>query len=395
MLKKQISFVLSAVLAFTLCLGQAAFGQENNDSQSYAESFNYISDSALLTYLEGEVYDQLIDNLDGEEYFVENVSAVYISQEYLEELAYNSQSNIYFGYTLAEIDEAFQGTRYVFTLDDNRVTTVKELEEIQDDTFNQVLKNVAVGTGVILICVTVSVATGGAAPAVSAIFAASAKTGAIMALSSGTISGAAAGIVKGIKTQNIDEAMKAAAVAGSEGFKWGAISGAIAGGASEAVALKGATLNGLTMDEAAFIQRESKYPLDVIKEFQSMEQYQICKDGGIFPEMINGKTALIRNIDLEQVDEFGRTNLERISEHLAPLDLDGIPYELHHIGQKVDSTLAILTRSEHRMGGNYNIWHEVVEAGEGVHAQISNSVWNMEKNEFWVSYVKQVAGVIL
>ena len=44
-----------------------------------------------------------------------------------------------------------------------------------------------------------------------------------------------AGVVTGIETGNFDEAMKAAAIAGSDGFKWGAFSGVIAGGATETV----------------------------------------------------------------------------------------------------------------------------------------------------------------
>ena len=171
----------------------------------------------------------------------------------------------------------------MFTLGDDGQTIVTEFQEY-DDTYEQILKNVAIGTGVILICVTVSVVSGGlGAPAVSMIFAASAKTGTIMGLSSGLFSGVSAGVVTGMETGDFDEAMKAAALAGSEGFKWGAITGSVAGGAGEAIALKGATLNGLTMNEAALIQKQSGYPLDVIKQFSSMEQYQICQAAGLSP----------------------------------------------------------------------------------------------------------------
>lgn len=99
------------------------------------------------------------------------------------------------------------------------------------------LKNVAIGTGVILVCVTVSLVTGGlGAPAVSMIFAASAKTGTVMALSGGAMGGISAGIVTGVQTGDMEQALKAAALAGSEGYKWGAITGVISGGASEAMA---------------------------------------------------------------------------------------------------------------------------------------------------------------
>lgn len=67
---------------------------------------------------------------------------------------YNSQENIYFGYTLSELANQFQGKKFVFSVDDGK-TVVNEFQEY-DDTYDQIIKNVAVGTGVILICVTVS-----------------------------------------------------------------------------------------------------------------------------------------------------------------------------------------------------------------------------------------------
>lgn len=351
--------------------------------------FTGLDDAALLTYLEDTVYTNLVTEIDNELYFVENVSAIYISKEYLEEVAYNSQENIYFGYTLSELDAYFQGTRYVFTLGDDGQTIVTEFQEY-DDTYDQILKNIAIGTGVILICVTVSVVSGGlGAPAVSMIFAASAKTGVIMGLSSGVFSGVSAGAVTGMETGDFDEAMKAAALAGSEGFKWGAITGPVTGGAGEAIALKGATLNGLTMNEAALIQKQSRYPLDVIKQFSSMEQYQICQAAGLSPHMVNGNIALIRNIDLNFVDDMGRTNLQRMQQGLAVLDPTGQAYELHHIGQHANSTLAILTKAEHMQCGNNKIWHVLGEATE-VHG--AGNTWDLQRQQFWKQLAKMMSG---
>ena len=171
-------------------------------------------------------------------YIVESVNAVYVSKEYLEEVAYNSKSNVYFGYTLEELDAQFEGTRYIFSLGENGETVVEKFAEY-DATYDRVIKNVAIGTGVILVCVTVSVVSGGvgAPAAVSMIFASAAKTGTVYALSSGTISAVAAGTITGIQTGDFEEAKKAAALAGSEGFKWGAITGVITGGATKAVEL--------------------------------------------------------------------------------------------------------------------------------------------------------------
>lgn len=342
--------------------------------------FSDLNDVNLLPYLEDSIYSELVTALNSEDYFVENVNAIYISKEYLEEVAYNSQENIYFGYTLSELDSYFQGTRYVFTLGDDGQTVVTEFQKY-DDTYDQILKNVAIGTGVILVCVTVSIVTYGAgAPAVSMIFAASAKTGTIMALSSGVFSGVSAGVVKGIETGNLNESMKAAALAGSEGFKWGAISGTIAGGAGEAIALKGATLNGLTMNEAALIQRESKLPLEFIKNFHSMDEYTVLKNAGLTLSKVNGRMALTQNIDWDFIGDIedGRTNAQRVIDGLAPLDQSGKPYELHHIGQMSDSPLAILTNLQHKSN------HSVLHANTGSTASnIDRNLFAKQRQDFW------------
>jgi hypothetical protein len=179
----------STVNKSTTEVGSSSSLEENlaidDNNNVYALEFEDLSDPHLLRYVEDNIYSKLVANLDSDECYVENVAATYISKEYLEEFACNSQTNVYFGYNLKELEEQFQGTKYIFTLGDDGQTTVKEFEEY-DDTYDKVLKNVAIGTGVILICATVSAATGGMAPAVSIVFAASAKTGTTFALSSGT-----------------------------------------------------------------------------------------------------------------------------------------------------------------------------------------------------------------
>lgn len=388
--------------------------------------FSGLSDPELLEYVEKEVYTDVSLQL-GDEYRVENVSTTYISKEYIEELAYNSQSNIFFGYSLSDLDEQFQGTRYVFTLDDNGETTVVPLKGY-DDTYEKVIKNVAIGSGVILICVTVSVVTAGAgAPAASMIFAASAKSGALFAASSGALSGVIAGAATGIQTHDFDEAIKAGALAGSEAFKWGAISGAVAGGGTELVMLKTAARGGLTLDEAAVIIKDSKLPANFVKQIHSMDEYHelvaiaekggltiqemstVCmntgypielvkmfrstKEGtvyfeqaGLYAKSINGQNALIRTIDLNYKSELAGktvTNLERMKQGLPAIDpASGKAFQLHHIGQKVDSPFAILTQFEHTGGGNNTILHDpTIE--EGVHSLISGADWATQKADFW------------
>lgn len=395
-MKRIIALILSfALLLFGCAPAQMEQDPTDNTTVPTAElpaqttvwgdavpEYNTLDDAGLLYHLEDLVYRETVLALNSTEYVVENISTVYISKEYLEEVAFNSQSNIYFGYTLAELDELFQGSRYVFTLGSDGQTTVQELQEIEDTSTETMLKNVAIGTGVILVCVTVSaVSAGVGAPAVSVIFAASAKTGTLMALTSGGFGAISAGIVRGIQTGDFNEAMEAAALAGSEGFKWGAISGAISGGAQEAFALKAATKSGLTMNEAAIIQQESGLPMDVISQLHSMDEYLVYKDAGLKPVMVNGRTALVQNIDLNYVstlpDGSEVTNLVRMQRGYAPLDpTTGKAYQLHHIGQKADGTLAILTESQHQ--GNSAMLNIV-----GKESEIDRQAFNATRKAFW------------
>ena len=391
---RTLAFVLSCTMALTGCANSYDSSSStvsstaqtttvtveipsNSDNELEKLDIESLDDPDLSRYIEDALYEEHVTNIDSDDYYIENIETSYISKEYLDELEYNSKQNVFFGYTLAELDEQFQGEKYVFTLNENGETVVQPFEKY-DDTYIKALKNFAIGTGVILVCVTVSALTAGA-PAVSLIFAASAKGGAISALSGGTLSGGVSGVLTYIKTGDIEEALKSAASNGSEAYKFGAISGSVLSGVGKAGQLYRATKNGLTMNQVAMIQKESKYPLDVIKEFSSMEQFEVCQKAGLATKMVHGKTALVRNIDLNFVDDAtGLTNLERMKKGLAALDPSGKAYELHHIGQKADSTLAILTQEEHRLGDSYKIWHEIVDKSD-----IDRTAFDKVRQAFW------------
>ena len=395
-MKRFIAALLSVVMVLTGCsqpqsevLSEESISAETTEAitlEDLEPQYNSLDDEQLLAHIEDLVYRDTVEAINSDEYFVENVSAVYVSKEYLEEVAFNSESNIYFGYTLAELDEIFQGTRYIFTLSEDGTTTVQELQEIEDASAETILKNVAIGTGVILICVTVSVVSAGAgAPAVSMIFAASATTAQTFAVSSAAFGGISAGIVRGIQTGDFHEAMDAAALGASEGFKWGAISGAVVGGVSQGSALYGAAKQtNFTMNQYAQIQQETGYPLDVIKQFHTMDEYQAFRNANLQAAVVGNKTALIKtNIDLTRIDSKGRTNLERMKQGLAPLDSDGISYELHHVGQRKNGTLAIMSRKEHDDPAIHGFLQET-------EAHAAGTNWNSERQAFWRAFAELV-----
>lgn len=395
-MKRLIAVILCITLLLAGCgITSYEHGQQTEmtvgltDIIDIEQQYSSLDDELLLTHVEDLVYQKTVSSLNSEEYFVENVSTIYLSKEYLEEVEFNSQSNIYFGYTLSELDELFQGTKYVFTLSETGTTTVQELQEIKDTSTETILKNVAIGTGVIFVCVTVSVVSALAgATAVSVIFAASAATAQTFAHSSAAFGGISAGIVRGIQTGDFNEVIDAAVMGASEGFKWGAITGSIVGGGVETLLLKIGTKGGLTLSQVAAIQQESHYPVELISRFNSMEQYEICKSAGLTAKMVNGKTALIRKIDLNYIDDLtGKTNLQLMQDGYAPLDPTGKKYQLHHIGQNNDSPLAILTQTEHTGKGNDSIWHILTEGFENPSSQ---SGWTSIREQFWKDYARQV-----
>lgn len=327
----------------------ADYGYSYSDEES-ANQFRTVKDDDLLSYMEDVVYYDMISDMDSSEYYVESVQAVYVSQEYIEELTYNSQENIYFGYHLSDIRDAFGETPWFFTVDENGQTIVTEYtyKEFEFE-FSNMLRDLAIGAGVILVCATVSLVTAPALPAVSMIMMVSAKTATTFALSSGAIGAVSSGLVTYVQTGDMNQSLQSAMDGGAKGFKIGAITGAVVGGAKEIAFLKSATATKyLSMNEAAIIQRQTKWPADVISEIHTMEEYKALSDANLQSVLVGNKSALIpSDVDLNLVDSKGLTNLQRMEKGLAPIDKLGNSYELHHIGQEAEGTLAMLTREQH------------------------------------------------
>lgn len=400
MMKKTISLLLILFIALSGCSKNNEQSQRNNDDYgeivdfddpdyNKADSYNNLDDENLTRYVKDTIYAEIVKSPNFDDIVVQNVDAVYISKEYVEELSYNSKENVFFGYNLSDLNKKFEGKKYIFTLGEDGKTTVQEFEGYESN-FDEVIKNVAIGSGVILVCVTVSVVSAGVgAPAISMIFAASAKTGALMATSSAVMGGISSEIISYAKNGEVDVALDEALLGASEGFKCGAIIGAISGGGIEAIGLHKATSAGLSMNQAAIIQKESGYPLEVISQIHSMEEYQIYKDAGLTATKVNGKLALVQNIDLNYISELPDgtkvTNLERMLKGYAPLDASGNAYQLHHVYQEKDGVLAILTNEQHQ---NNSAILNIIEK-EGVHNSetgLSNAAWSRIRAAFWKSY---------
>lgn len=138
---------------------------------------------------------------------------------------------------------------------------------------------------------------------------------------------------------------------------------------------------GLTEAEKEKLKEETGWSDEIVDSTRSAEEAEIYKNADLKEEDINGKKCLIRNdIDMEQKDEFGRTNKERMENGNAPLTESGETVELHHIGQKQDSPLAELTTQEHRGKGNDTILHDKQKETE-----IDRDEFAKERKQHWGS----------
>ncbi len=134
------------------------------------------------------------------------------------------------------------------------------------------------------------------------------------------------------------------------------------------------------------ISKQSKYSEDVNKYISTTKELKVYQNENLKEDEINGRIILKDNsIDSTLIDVKGRTNLERIKKGLAPLDEDGRPYNLHHIGQKVDSPLAELKDTIHKQ--NDSILHDKSITTE-VHGGDIN--WDAERANHWKKRAKKI-----
>jgi len=143
-------------------------------------------------------------------------------------------------------------------------------------------------------------------------------------------------------------------------------------------------LTPISEKERERIKDENGWSDEIIDQIGSVEEYEIYRDAGLEEKDVNGKPCLAKSeIDFDQKDEFGRTNKERMEQGLPPLDKDGKPIELHHIGQKSDASLAELGQGEHRGKGNDGVLHDKTKETE-----IDRIAFGKEKADHWETRAK-------
>ncbi|WP_261570966.1 HNH/ENDO VII family nuclease [Frankia gtarii] len=78
-------------------------------------------------------------------------------------------------------------------------------------------------------------------------------------------------------------------------------------------------------------------------------------------------------------DKYGRSNLQRMRQGLAPIGPDGNPVNLHHLLQTQDGPIAEVTQKMHF--GNYRQLHW--KAGARIPSSIDRNAFSVWKSQYW------------
>ena len=136
------------------------------------------------------------------------------------------------------------------------------------------------------------------------------------------------------------------------------------------------------------IAEKSNYSNEVNEKIRSVEELEVYQNEGLVESTVNDRTVLKdTSINPDLIDEKGRTNLERMEKGLAPIDENGKPYNLHHIGQNADSPLAELKDGVHKK--NDAIIHDKSKPTE-VHGENSSVNWDKERSEHWKARAEEI-----
>lgn len=145
---------------------------------------------------------------------------------------------------------------------------------------------------------------------------------------------------------------------------------------------------GLTDEQKEKLRELTGWSDEILDAIGSWEEVEIYMKAGLKEVEINGKKCLIRDdIDLDQEDEDGITNRERMERGRPPITKDGEEVELHHIGQKQNSPLAEVTMEQHRGVGNDTILHDKTKETE-----IDRNEFGKERRDHWKDRVESMEG---
>lgn len=140
--------------------------------------------------------------------------------------------------------------------------------------------------------------------------------------------------------------------------------------------------------DKALVKEISPYSNEINEFIKNPNELKVYENANLEESIVNDRLVLKTNeINPNLIDSFGRTNIERMEKGLSPIDENGNSYNLHHIGQKMNSPLAELTQDEHNIYDK--ILHDKTIKTE-IHNDTNELNWSKERKEHWQTRAKEI-----
>lgn len=149
----------------------------------------------------------------------------------------------------------------------------------------------------------------------------------------------------------------------------------------------------MDISEKEKIKNRTGWSDQIINSIRSLEEAEVYIRAGLKEKRVNGRPALVNphiigeafycraqwlKKKLADYDAwYTYNNADLMGEGYPPRDENGDPYELHHIGQRMDSPFAELDWNSHMGEGNNAILHPQHES------EIDRQLFEKEKEEYW------------
>lgn len=142
------------------------------------------------------------------------------------------------------------------------------------------------------------------------------------------------------------------------------------------------------LDVQRYIRDNRLFSDQVRKYIRTYEEAKYYMDNGYREVNWFGNSALIIDIDLDYFSKkHNATNRKLIAAGRSPVvpSYEDQTFDLHHVGQKKDSPLAIIPSGIHNGQKTYSIFHSGHSSDEDLH----NTAFDLQRQKFWLVYVQQ------
>ncbi|MEA3497874.1 MAG: HNH/ENDO VII family nuclease [Campylobacterota bacterium] len=137
--------------------------------------------------------------------------------------------------------------------------------------------------------------------------------------------------------------------------------------------------------EKSEINKHSDYSPKINESIRTTNELKIYQNADLREGVVNDRPTLKDiSFDSNLKDANGRTNLELMEKGRAPIDAHGEKYNLHHIGQKMDSPLAELQGGEHR------IYHSTLHDTSLDKSIIDRGAFDKERAAHWKARADEI-----